>query len=226
MNSHTPFSLAIVGGGIGGLCLAIALNNNKIPVHVYEAASEFSEIGAGVGLGPNALRAMELLDPTIYKGYLSCQTTNVSPAEQGRFFNFRWGMEEESADGMRAGELICDVRSGGVTSSVHRARFLAELVKLLPQGLASFGKRLVDIDEGGNGIRLRFTDGSEKKHDAVIGCDGIKSQVRKLLLGERNRASEPVFTGKYCYRGLAPADKAIELLGKELATESQMCKCH
>lgn len=223
-----PFSLAIVGGGIGGLCLAVALVHHNVRVHVYEAAPAFSEIGAGVGLGPNALRAMALLDPAILAGYERCQTTNfASPEEQGRFFNFRYGMEKPSRDGrMVAGQLICEVRSGGVTSSVHRARFLNELVNLMPDGAASFDKRLVGIeDEGEEGVLLKFADGTLARHDAVVGCDGIKSQVRKLLLGEGDKASEPVFSGHYCYRGLVPADKAIEILGEDLATNSQMCKC-
>lgn len=222
--SAKPFSLAIVGGGIGGLCLAVALVNHKVPVHVYEAAPAFSEIGAGVGLGPNALRAMALLDSAILEGYKRCETTNVSPEEQGRFFNFRYGMEKPSSDGMVAGELICEVRSGRVTSSVHRARFLNELVNLMPDGAASFNKRLLGIEDEDDGVRLRFADGTEAKHNAIVGCDGIKSQVRKLLLGERNKASEAVFSGKCCYRGLVPADKAIETLGEDLALNSQMCK--
>jgi len=223
-NAPKPISLAIVGGGIGGLCLAVALVHHDVPVHVYEAAPAFAEIGAGVGLGPNAMRAMALLDPAILEGYKRCETTNVSPAEQGRFFNFRYGMEKLSPEGMVAGELICEVRSGGVTSSVHRARFLNELVRLMPEGAASFGKRLVEIEEGGEGVLLRFSDGTEARHDAVVGCDGIKSQMRKLLLGEGHEASEAVFSGKCCYRGLAPADRAIEILGEDLALESQMCK--
>lgn len=223
-NLAQPFSLAVVGGGIGGLCLAVALVHHNIPVHVYEAAPAFSEIGAGVGLGPNALRAMALLDPAVLEGYKRCETTNVSSSEQGRFFNFRYGMEKPSADGMVAGQLICDVGSGTVTSSVHRARFLNELVELLPEGTASFKKRLVGIEDEGDGVLLKFVDGTEARHDAVVGCDGIKSQVRRLLLGEKDRASEAVFSGHYCYRGLAPAGKAIELLGEELALESQMCE--
>ena len=57
-----------------------------------------------------------------------------------------------------------------------------------------------------------------------MGCDGIKSQVRKLFLGEGDRTSKAVLTGKYCYRRLVPADKAIEMLGEDLALNSQMCK--
>lgn len=224
LDSAKPFSIAVVGGGIGGLCLAVALVHHNVPVHVYEAAPAFSEIGAGVGFGPNALRAMALLDPAILEGYKRCETTNVSASEQGRFFNFRYGMEKPSADGMVAGQLICDLGSGTVTSSVHRARFLNELVELLPKGTASFKKRLVEVEHQGEGVLLKFLDGTEARHDAIVGCDGIKSQVRKLLLGGGDKASEAVFSGHYCYRGLAPAEKAIELLGEDLALESQMCK--
>lgn len=185
-----------------------------------------------------------MLDPTILEAYNRCQTTNVSLEEQGRFFNFRWGMQRPSSDGMRAGGLVADVRSGCTTSSVHRARFLGELSKLLPPGMASFGKRLALVEEiglgrkrkrgdgdgmGADGVLLRFADGTTAGHDAVVGCDGIKSQVRKLMLGwagKGDRASEPVFSGKYCYRGLVPADKAVEILGEGMATESQMCEHH
>lgn len=245
--------LAIVGGGLGGLCLAVALHDKNIPVHVYEAAPSFGEIGAGVGLGPNALRAMAMLDKSqrILKGYKKCETSNVSPEEQKRFFNFRYGMSEplsckrrangetkasnghlnghangETEDVWTGGRLIADVRSDDVTSSVHRARFLEELVKLMPEGSASFGKRLATVEEPEDergGVVLQFEDGSSARHDAVIGCDGIKSQTRRILLGKGNPASEPVFTGKFCYRGLVPAEKAKAVLGDDLAVNSQMC---
>lgn len=224
LSSSKSFSLAIVGGGIGGLCLAVALAHHDIPIHVYEAAPAFSEIGAGVGFGPNALRAMALLDPAIFEGYKRCETSHASPEERKRFFNFRYGMEKPSSDGMVAGQMIYDLRSESETSSVHRARFLNELVKLLPEGAASFGKRLVGIEDDGEGVELKFSDGTGARHDAVVGCDGIKSQVRKLLLGTEDRTSEAVFSGKCCYRGLVPAEKAIEILGEDLALNSQMCQ--
>ncbi len=223
-DSPKLISIAIVGGGIGGLCLAVALAHKNIPVHVYEATPAFSEIGAGVGFGPNALRAMAMLDPAIFEGYKRCETTSASPSEDGRFFNFRYGMEKPSVDGMVAGELICEVRSDMKTSSVHRARFLEELVKLMPKGAASFGKRLVGIEDEGEGVLLKFSDRTEARHDAIVGCDGIKSQVRKLLLGKGNKTSEAVFSGKCCYRGLVPAGKAIKILGEDLVFNSQMCK--
>lgn len=56
-----PFSVAICGGGICGLCIAIGLLHQGVPFHLYEAAPAFGEIGAGVSFGPNALRAMTLI---------------------------------------------------------------------------------------------------------------------------------------------------------------------
>jgi hypothetical protein len=55
-----------------------------------------------------------------------------------------------------------------------------------------------------------------------IGCDGVKSQVRRLLLGETDPAARAQFTGKYAYRGLIQMDKAVGLLGDELVRNSQM----
>lgn len=68
--AQEPFSIAIVGGGIGGLTLAIGLQYQGVPHHIYESAQAFSEIGAGVSFGTNALRAMSLIDPAIKKGLI------------------------------------------------------------------------------------------------------------------------------------------------------------
>ncbi|ERF76632.1 hypothetical protein EPUS_04452 [Endocarpon pusillum Z07020] len=185
-----PFSIAIVGGGIGGLCLAVALVHHNVRVHVYEAAPAFSEIGAGVGLGPNARAARPG-----HLGRLRAVPDDEFRVARGAGKVFQFSLRDGEAEQRRSGR----------------------------GGAASFDKRLVGIeDEGEEGVVLKFSDGTLAIHDAVVGCDGIKSQVRKLLLGEGNKASEPVFSGHYCYRGLVPADKAIEILGEDLATNSQM----
>jgi len=57
--------------------------------------------------------------------------------------------------------------------------------------------------------------------DVVIGCDGVKSRTRHILLGD-NEITLPTFSEKYAYRGLIPMEKAVEALGEELARNSQM----
>jgi salicylate hydroxylase len=93
----------------------------------------------------------------------------------------------------------------------------------VPKECASFGKQVQGLTQLDNGrMQMKFKDGSTAEADAVIGCDGVKSQVRVLLLGKSHPAARAQFTGKYAYRGLIPMDKAVGLLGDELARNSQM----
>ena len=191
-----PFDIAIVGGGISGLTLAIALLEHSIRVTIYESAKHFGEIGAGVSFGPNAARAMALLSPKIYHAFTKCKTDNVWENQKQAFFTCRVG-DERRADkngfvkpGKKVGDALFQVKfseddsdSGGV----YRAHFLNELVKSVPEGVAKFGKKVIEVrdteDRSGD-VVLRFRDGTSARHTAVVGCDGIKSQTRVFVLGE------------------------------------------
>jgi salicylate hydroxylase len=219
-----PFSIALVGGGIGGLCLARSLLRNSVPFHVYEAATAFAEIGAGVAFSPNSRRAMTLIDPAVHAGFVKGSTANQSASRQDTWFEFRMGMDGRTGTPtahLAAGDKFAE-RNGpqaGV-QSVHRAHFLDELVKLVPAENVTFGKKAQRVeDRGADGVRIYFEDGSVVEHSAVVGCDGVKSHVRDSLLGPEKGA---VFTGKYAYRGLLDMDRAAQLLGDEVARNSQM----
>ncbi|RLN86432.1 hypothetical protein BBJ28_00024812 [Nothophytophthora sp. Chile5] len=223
-DSPRDFDIAIVGGGIAGATLAIGLSRANIRVTLYESAKAFGEIGAGVALAANAARAMELLAPDVKRGFDRVGTFNLSTAKKNVWFDFRKGVGTKGShadDGQ--GELICSVETPSGSAYVHRAYFLDEMVKLIPEGVAQFGKRLEDIEtlEDGN-VKLKFVDGIEAVHSAVVGCDGVKSRTRKVLLGGEDPAANAVFSGKYAYRGLIPMGKAAALLGDEMARNSQM----
>jgi salicylate hydroxylase len=68
---------------------------------------------------------------------------------------------------------------------------------------------------------LQFADGTTAQHNAVFGCDGIKSRVRHVALG-KSESTAAVFSGKYAYRGLVPMDKAIEILDEDEPKTPQM----
>ncbi|KAL9114679.1 MAG: hypothetical protein Q9227_001357 [Pyrenula ochraceoflavens] len=244
-----PFSLAIVGGGIAGLVLALSIHHHapNISVTVYEAAHQFGEIGAGVAFGSNAVRAMQLISPDVYAGFTRRSTSNNDPSQGDVWFEYRTGMSGQAA--IKAGkgqghikstttknpypnpdlkehEFIYSTRAptprGG---SVHRAHFLDEMVHLLPSTITShFGKRLTTLTDHGpsRGVTLHFADSTTAHHSAVVGCDGIKSRMRQLLLGASHPAAHPRFTRKYCYRGLIPMDEAVAALGDQLARNSHM----
>ena len=91
---HKPepkaISIAIIGGGIGGISLALGLlKYPHIEVQVYEAAPAFGEIGAGVSLGPNAQRALEIIGPSAKEALLKTATTNMWDSHANEFLQYR-----------------------------------------------------------------------------------------------------------------------------------------
>lgn len=228
--SPKSFNLAIVGGGISGLTLAIALHERHIPITVYESAASFGEIGAGLGLQPNSVRVMEMIAPGIKEGFLRC--ANNEETDPPQWFDVRIGDARKAdsegvvrvKDGrkIKLGERIFMLPAReGPRGGVHRAHFLDELIKLLPEGIAQFKKKLLDVTAAADGDAvLHFADGTTAQHTAVIGCDGIKSRTREIVLGKED--ARPVFTGKYAYRAILPMTKALEFLEGKQATTPQM----
>ena len=89
--SPKPFSVAIIGGGIGGVCTAIALlKYPHIDVQVYESAPSFGEIGAGLGIGANAQSALELIAPEAKAAFEKHATGNLWPKHAKTISN--WGV--------------------------------------------------------------------------------------------------------------------------------------
>ncbi|KAB5575252.1 hypothetical protein GE09DRAFT_990382 [Coniochaeta sp. 2T2.1] len=216
-------TIAIVGGGIGGLCLAIGLSKHSHLLHVavYEAAPAFTEIGAGVAFGPNAQRALRLISPAAEQAFHAQRTPNLTPGFERTWFDFHCGVQ-----GPRYGEQLGKVENQTGQQTAHRARFLDELARLVPPEIAHYGKRLVEIVEGSNGgdgdgtgdegrVVLRFADGTTAMADCVIGADGVHSIVRKYLLRspEHQHLAKPAFSGSQAYRGIVPMDVAREKLG-------------
>ena len=236
--SSAPFSysVAIVGGGIGGLSLALGLlKYPHIDVQIYESASSFGWIGAGVAIGPNGQRALELISPAAKAAFDKHATPNMWSSKAKNFAAYivvslcRYLRRHEpwlsipslQGKGERAGEVIMEAKNETGMQSVHRADFLDELVKAVPAERAHFKKCLQKIeDKDGSPIVMRFSDGTSVTADVVIGADGIHSNVRKYLLG--TEAARPVFSGYVAYRGIINMDAAVEALGAEHAQNSTL----
>lgn len=214
-----PFTVAVVGGGIGGLAFAIGLLHRGIAVQVYESARAFTEIGAGIAIGPNGVRCLDLISPALKTAFDSLVTKNMGENEEATWINFRCGMGEP--------KLVAKVHTinSGKTGlgGVHRAQILEEMVNLIPENVAHFGKRLVHLHpRPANTIRLEFEDGTMAEADAVVGCDGVRSKVRRILSGQKSDIVDVDFTHTVAYRALIPMDKAKPALGDEFTDNAQL----
>lgn len=209
--------VAVVGGGIGGLCFAIGLMRMpNIDFEIYEAAHKFSEIGAGVALAPNAQRAMQQISPDVTKAFDKLVLSNKWPQYEHVWQSVYVGQ------GPKAGKHIADIPLHGRNGFIHRAKFLDELVKLVPREKSHFGKRLEHVDDGADGepMTLHFKDGTTATADCVVGCDGIHGKVREHVLGAGDPHIQSTYSSAVAYRMLAPMDKAIETIGEERAVNS------
>ena len=204
------FRVAIIGGGITGINLALGLQARNIPFTIYERAPGFREIGAGIGFSPNAERAMAGLDPSVLKSYKRAANPN------GEDY-FQWDNGRNPS-----GQLLYKLYvgrngfQGGLRSDILEewARQLLDTDPSSPP--VQFGRQLDTIatDDTTGGLTLHFTDGTTATASVVIGCDGIRSRVRQLLLGEDNPAAHPHYTSKFCFRALLPMEQAVSAVGE------------
>jgi salicylate hydroxylase len=219
-SAHKPqdrvLRLAIVGGGIGGLCLALGLKKHPhIEVQIYEAAHKFSEIGAGIGIGRNAQRALELLGSDVYAAYKRQATETPFRICNG------------NAKGELASSVLVPPNSKASQSTVHRAKFLDALVDLVPAGWTHFDKRLANIEDktaDGESLILKFKDGTTAEADAIIGADGIHSHTRDYVLDDvpEKGKYQLQYTGAVLYRSVIPMEKVDEALGTEITQCSSL----
>lgn len=224
MNKKRSLDLAIVGGGIAGVTLTIGILTKcpHIQITLYESASAFGEIGAGIGFEPVTVRTMDLIDPRIASAYKKCNKENPV-TESPRWLTLSVG-DERKKDVKLGEEIFFMPARRGPRGGVHRAHFLDELVKLVPGEVTQFKKRLLHVTEAEDGSGdaiLHFADGSTAQHHAVLGCDGIKSCTRSIVLGD-SEASKAVFSGKYAYRGLIPMDRAVRIMGERVPKTPHM----
>lgn len=161
---------------------------------------------------------MTLISPAVAEVFEKVKSKSPFPEKDHVWYNFLHG------DGPRAGGFIAEMASmkGFNYCGACRAQFLDELVKLIPKDVGiKLGKRVVDIVENKDEhrtMKIWFGDGTFAQADAVVGCDGIRSACRQILLGHEDASAKAVYSGKYAYRKVVSMKKAVEVAGPEMQT--------
>jgi salicylate hydroxylase len=173
--------VAIIGAGIGGVALAVACLHRRIPFTLYERDSNFDARSQGYGLtlqqASKAIKGFGIL--SLEQGVVS--TKHIVHTTEGKVIG-EWGKRKW---------IQTDENTSPKKSNVHIARQslrLALLEQLGGQDKVQWSHQLVDFKECENkSVELNFlVDGKIKttKADLVVGADGIRSSVRKILIGE------------------------------------------
>jgi len=186
-------SVAIIGGGIGGLTAALSLFEAGFDVHVYEQAHELSEVGAGIQVSPNASRVLHRLG---LAGELELMGVRPLAFHQRRWDDGRTLLRTPLAD-------VVVEAFGFPHYQMHRSDLLAALLHALPPDRVHVGHRLIGLADDGERVSAAFENRTEIDADVLVGADGIHSAVREALFG----AASPDFTGCAAYRGLIPAER-------------------
>ena len=186
----------IIGGGIGGLTLALQLHAAGIGVHVYEATTQMKPVGVGVSLLPHSVKVLGEL------GLLDALARVAITTKETAFFN-RFGQRVHSEPtGRLAGYEWPQFQ-------IHRADLHAVLLDALTARLGAdrlkLGWKCTAFEQDGASVTAHFVDTATggalapQKGRALVGCDGLHSVIRKQLHpGE----GEPVYSGVNMWRGV------------------------
>jgi 2-polyprenyl-6-methoxyphenol hydroxylase-like FAD-dependent oxidoreductase len=178
----------IIGGGIAGLTTAIALRKVGLDAEVYERAPELREVGAGIGLGANAVKSLR---------HLGLDVPVLAAGDSWRCAELRsWrGRVLLSEDFTRHEGIL-----GACATVIHRADLLDILLAALPGEAVRFGHEFTDYTLTATGVKARFANGASAAGDLLIGADGLFSEVRAQMLGP----APPRYRGHTCWRAVVP----------------------
>ncbi|WP_246206735.1 FAD-dependent monooxygenase [Virgibacillus ihumii] len=179
--------IAIVGGGIGGLALAAGLRKIGMDVHVFEQARSFKPLGAGLGLGSNAMLALDRM------GIAEDVVKAGMPLKEQQFLNGDLKVMN------KIDFSLLKKKFDEETITIHRAHLHEALFRAVDGSNFHFDKQVIDFEQYDDSVALTFQDNTKHNFDYVVAADGIHSIFRQNLMP----SSVPRYAGYTCWRGIA-----------------------
>jgi salicylate hydroxylase len=201
MKSKTELRVAIIGGGIAGSSTAVALKSKGIRADVYEQAPAFTEVGAGIGVRPPSVRA-------INKWGLKEDLEKVSA--ESRYMEIIAGDDQVLI--RETFPVLTDDKSEAYTRLIHRADLLDTLIAHIPADQLHLNHRVTEVIDHGDYAEVKFENGKTIEADIVVAADGIHSPIRRQVLGNQQKS---VYSGYLAHRALIPYEDALGMHSEE-----------
>lgn len=184
----------IIGAGIGGLCTAIALQKIGMEVQVFERKNEVRFTGAGLGIGANAVMALQQLgvgDLVLQAGKALKEFRIVTPS--GKIIQ-------------RTDTASISRKFGPDNITIERGELLQILMsKLASNEMVHTGKACCHFEQHDNRVKVWFEDGTTEEGDFLIAADGVHSTIRNALLP--NTVAR--YAGYTCWRAVVEANSDL-----------------
>lgn len=207
----SDFNVAIIGGGLAGLSLAVSLTQRRVPFTIYESGASFTEIGAGINLNPSTKRALGLIYTPLAQGVRDISTRNP-PGKEDVWMQVRLGA------GAHDGDVVTEIIAEGTGNmTCHRKELLSMLVQAAEPMRKEFNRKLVSLRQCGDVVEMTFADGTTATASLVIGADGIHSTVRKMLVPAADPRGIPSHASAGVWRAMLTPAALVPILGEERA---------
>lgn len=199
--------IIIAGGGIGGFAAALALANKGVPVKLIEQAEDFSEVGAGIQLGPNIMRMFDVLGVTdainaaaVFPDMLTMRDGFTGDP----IVEIPLGANFEQAFGRPYGVIFRpDLHTALIDAAV--ASPLVETVR---------GEKVTDYRQSADGVVVATASGTSHAGAGLIGADGLWSVIRERIVGD----GAPRVAGHIAYRAVLPIDQVPAAIAQHRVT--------
>jgi len=195
--TNPALKIAVIGAGIGGLTLALALRRYGIETTLYEQAGELREVGAAVALSANATRFYDHIGLRAAFDEV-CALVPTLIYRDGR---------DGRVIGRHSGEPSYEEQFGACYWGIHRADLQAILSQAVGMQHIQLNKRLTGLKDDGREVVLSFHDGEPARAGLVVGADGARSFVRRWMLGY----DDALYSGCSGFRGIV-APEMLKLL--------------
>jgi salicylate hydroxylase len=191
--------IAVIGAGIGGLAAACALRQRGLEVHLYERVAELGEVGAGLQLGPNAVKVLRALGIEPALDAHAFEPTNIVSVSWDR-------AELRFREPLKA---VATQKYGARYLTTHRADLHRLLQEQLPDRSITLGARCTGAAWRDGHTVATFEDGRTIEADVIVGADGINSEVRASLFGLQSAR----YTQQMAWRCMVPIERVPTRIG-------------